>query len=343
MRGCDAVANLATKVPVGTAALRPGSLKAIDRIRLHGSRIVTDAAQRAGVGRIIQQSLSFMYADQDDDWIDEHSPIDVTHATEPVVVAEDNVKAIEASGGTAVSLRFGLITGNDRNTAWLFRRAAAGRPIGLGAERSWMHVIHPDDVGSAVVHALTAPGGVYNVGAEPVQRRDYVDMIAMAAGHAVGPVPAGLGPAARRREARDPDALAAGQLAAVQRPYGLASRTPQAHSGLVRCPRLSDALSSARPRSSADVGPPSCSATCCPTPRATRPPRAGARGTPRPATTTTSATSRPTTVRRGGAAQQRVPDLAQQCGVLGHGFGLVGARSGLRIACSFCTGTTIAK
>ena len=186
MQGCDAVANLATKVPVGTAALRPGSLKAIDRIRLHGSRIVTDAAQRAGVGRIIQQSLSFMYADQDDDWIDEHSPIDVTHATEPVVVAEENVKAIEASGGTAVSLRFGLIAGNDRNTAWLFRRAAAGRPIGLGAENSWMHVIHPDDVGSAVVHALTAPGGVYNVGAEPVKRRDYVDTIAMAAGQRSG-------------------------------------------------------------------------------------------------------------------------------------------------------------
>ncbi len=186
LRGCDAVANLATKVPVGTAALRPGSLKAIDRIRLHGSRIVTDAAQRAGVDRIIQQSLSFMYADQDDDWIDEHSPVDVTHATEPVVVAEENVKAIEAAGGTAVSLRFGLIAGNDRNTVWLFRRAAAGRPIGLGAENSWMHVIHPDDVGSAVVHALTAPGGVYNVGAEPVKRRDYVDTIAMAAGQRSG-------------------------------------------------------------------------------------------------------------------------------------------------------------
>ncbi|WP_281287356.1 NAD-dependent epimerase/dehydratase family protein [Aeromicrobium ginsengisoli] len=186
MQGCDAVANLATKVPVGTGALRPGSLKAIDRIRLHGSRVVTEAAQRAGVERIIQQSLSFMYADLDDDWIDEHSPVDVTHATEPVVVAESNVKAIEAAGGTAVSLRFGLITGNDRNSAWLFRRAAAGRAIGLGAEQSWMHVIHPDDVGSAVVHALTAPGGVYNVGAEPVQRRDYVDTIALAAGRRHG-------------------------------------------------------------------------------------------------------------------------------------------------------------
>ncbi|AXT85916.1 epimerase [Aeromicrobium sp. A1-2] len=186
MRGCDAVANLATRVPVGRAALRPGSLKAIDKIRLRGSRIVTEAAVDAGVGRIIQQSLSFMYADQRDDWINEDSPVDVTGATEPVVVAENNVEAIAASGGTAVSLRFGLIAGNDGNTAWLFRRAAAGRSIGLGEETSWMHVIHPDDVGTAVVHALTAPGGVYNVGAEPVQRRDYVDAIAMAAGRREG-------------------------------------------------------------------------------------------------------------------------------------------------------------
>src|SRR5215207_4015745 len=123
MNGCDAVANLATKVPVGTGALRPGSLKAIDRIRLHGSAVVAEAAQRADVGRIVQQSLSFIYADQQDDWIDEHSP---------VVVAEANVAEFSATGGTSVSLRFGLITGSDRNSAWLFRRAAAGRSIGLG-------------------------------------------------------------------------------------------------------------------------------------------------------------------------------------------------------------------
>lgn len=186
MRGCDAVANLATKVPVGSGALRPGSLKAIDRIRLYGSKIVADAARRADVGRLVQQSLSFVYADQADDWIDERSPVDVTRATEPVVVAEDNIRDFAADGRTGVSLRFGLITGDDPNTRWLFRRASAGRSIGLGAEGGWMHVIHPEDVGSAVVHALSAPGGVYNVGAEPVQRRDYVDTIALAAGRKNG-------------------------------------------------------------------------------------------------------------------------------------------------------------
>lgn len=186
MQGCDAVANLATKVPIGKGALRPGSLKEIDRIRLKGSRVVVGAAKQAGVGRIIQQSLSFIYADQRDEWIDERSLVDVTRATEPVVVAEDNVRAFAAAGGVAVSLRFGLITGKDRNTAWLFRRAAAGRSIGLGERDSWMHVIHSDDIGTAVVHALSAPDGIYNVGADPVRRHDYVDAIAAAAGRAPG-------------------------------------------------------------------------------------------------------------------------------------------------------------
>ncbi|MGA8988582.1 NAD-dependent epimerase/dehydratase family protein [Aeromicrobium sp.] len=186
MRNCDAVANLATRVPVGTRALLPGSLKAIDEIRFRGSRVVAEAARDAGVGRIIQQSLSFMYADQGDDWIDERSPIDVTRATEPVIVAEDNAAAINSWGGTAVSLRFGLISGNDANSAWLFRRAAANRSIGLGEETGWMHVIHPEDVGTAVVHALMAPGGAYNVGAEPVRRRNYVNSMALAAGRTTG-------------------------------------------------------------------------------------------------------------------------------------------------------------
>lgn len=186
MTGCEAVANLATKVPIGPAALLPGSLKAVDRIRVRGSRVVAEAARRAGVGRIVQQSLSFVYADAGDDWIDELSPVDVTRATEPIVVAESHMHDFGASGGTAVTLRFGLVAGPDRNSGWLLRRARSDKPIGLGRPDSWMHVIHPQDVGSAVVYSLTAPGGTYNVGAEPVQRRDFVDTIAQAAGRKEG-------------------------------------------------------------------------------------------------------------------------------------------------------------
>ncbi len=45
-----------------------------------------------------------------------------------------------------------------------------------------MHVINAEDVGTAVLAALAAPAGIYNVGAEPVRRRDLVQLLT----HAVG-------------------------------------------------------------------------------------------------------------------------------------------------------------
>lgn len=189
MQGCDAVANLATKVPVGSAALRPGSLREIDRLRIRGSRVVASAAARAGVDVVVHQSLSFVYADAGDDWIDENGIVDVSRATEPIVVAEDHMAEFTRDGGRAVSLRLGLVTGTDPNTQWQVRRAAAGRAFTLGRPRSWMHVVHPDDAGAAVAHALIAPTGIYNVGAEPVRRGDFAAVIAAVAG---GPAPRSL-------------------------------------------------------------------------------------------------------------------------------------------------------
>lgn len=49
-----------------------------------------------------------------------------------------------------------------------------------------MHVIHPIDVGTSTVAALAAPSGAYNVGADPLTRREYVDAIARASGFGEG-------------------------------------------------------------------------------------------------------------------------------------------------------------
>ena len=186
MRGCDAVCNLATHVPVGAAAAAPGAWATNNRIRTEGSRTIVEAADQAGVARIVQQSLSFVYGDNGDDWIDEHSPIDITRYAEPVVVAESYVEGFARSGGEGISLRFGLITGPDGNSAWLLRRARAGKATGMGPRAGWCHVVHPADVGTAVAAALMVPSGVYNVGAEPIQRQDLVDVYAHAAGRKEG-------------------------------------------------------------------------------------------------------------------------------------------------------------
>jgi len=186
MQGCDAVVNFATRVPIVFTMLVPGAWRTNDRIRSHGTGIVAKAAREAGVGRLVQQSLSFVYADHGDDWIDEHSAIELTRASEHVVVAEGEIDDFTRSGGVGVSLRFGQIAGPDGTTAWLLRRARAGRPIGIGARDSWTHVVHADDIGTAAVAALTAPAGAYNVGAEPVKRGDMADTFALVGGRKEG-------------------------------------------------------------------------------------------------------------------------------------------------------------
>jgi nucleoside-diphosphate-sugar epimerase len=180
--GCDVVCNMATRMPIGWAGMRPGAWRVADRLRSEGARIVAGAARRAGVGRLVQESVSYLYADAGDDWIDEGSPVAVNGATEPVILAETAAEEFRNAGRDSVILRFGAIVGDDGLTRWRLRRARTGRPIGLGSPDGWTHVIHADDVGTAVVASLRAPSGIYNAGAAPVRRCDLVAAYGQAAG-----------------------------------------------------------------------------------------------------------------------------------------------------------------
>lgn len=182
-QGQDAVCSLATHVPVGYQAALPWSWRENDRLRTEGVRSVVAAALEAGVRRVVQESVSFLYAGAGDDWITEDSPLEITRATEPVSVGESHVQQYQCGSRYGVVLRFGTIVGDDPMTRWFLRAAETGRPVGMGAPEGWTHLVHTDDLGPAVVAALTAPSGVYNVGAEPVRRRDVVRGYGQAAGH----------------------------------------------------------------------------------------------------------------------------------------------------------------
>ncbi len=182
LAGFDAVCNLATHMPVGFAAALPSAWKVNDKLRTQGSKVIAQAARDAGVRRLIQESVSFMYADAGDEWITEDSTVAVTHATDPAAVAEDNASRFCSASRHTVILRFGLFVGTDAMTRWRLDRARAGRPIGIGDPRAWAHLVHPEDAGSAVAIALTAPGGVYNVGADPIRRSEMNDVFAEAVG-----------------------------------------------------------------------------------------------------------------------------------------------------------------
>lgn len=177
MTGCDAVINLATRRPVGLAMVRPGAWRSHDRLARAATPRIAAAAARAGVPRLVQGSTSTLYADGGDEWIDEYSPIGITRATDAVADAEQH--ALEFEGDT-VLLRLGLVVGDEPMTRWLVRRARQGRPTGWGKPSAWRHVLHVDDVGTAVEAALAAPPAVYDVGAEPCRNADLALLLAQA-------------------------------------------------------------------------------------------------------------------------------------------------------------------
>lgn len=193
--GADAVVNLATQVPVGYSAALPQSWKRNDALRTTAVANVVAAARTAGVRRVVQESVSFLYADSGDAWITEGSPVEINPCTEPAAVGEAHVQEYAGSTRAGVLLRFGNIVGDDPQTRFWLRAAAHGRPVGVGRPDQWSHLVHADDLGTAVVAALAAPSGVYNVGAEPVLRGEIVEGYAKATG---APSAGFLGPVLRR-------------------------------------------------------------------------------------------------------------------------------------------------
>lgn len=178
----EAVINLATHIPVGYSSVRPGAWRTHDQLRTKGVATVIAAARRAGVRRVVQESMSCLYAAQGDDWVTEDSPVEITRITEPVAVGESLVQDYGCDSRTAVLLRFGSIIGDDPITRYWLRAAGQRRPVGFGDPEGWVHLLHTDDLGSAVLASLHAPTGVYNVGADPVRRKDLIAGYAAAAG-----------------------------------------------------------------------------------------------------------------------------------------------------------------
>jgi len=193
--GAEVVVNLASAIPVGYAGVWPTAWRQNDQLRTTAVANVVSAARAAGVRRVVQESASFVYADGRDAWITERDPIDITPATEPVAVGESHVQDYAGGFRAGVLLRFGSIVGDDPQTRFWLRAAASGRPVGIGRPDQWSHLIHTDDLGSAVLAALHAPSGVYNVGAAPVLRSDLVEGFAKAAGAEEGSF---MGPVLRR-------------------------------------------------------------------------------------------------------------------------------------------------
>lgn len=183
LRGHDAVLNLATRIPDARAAMRRSGWAENDRIRREGSACLAAAVRQVDELRtVVQEGISFPYADGGDHELDEDAPLRPVGVVASSVVAHENTAALTADGRTAVRLRIGTLISGDAMTLTLLAAARRGAPLIFGSRTDWTTAIHTADAAAAAVAALGAPSGVYNVGAPPVLKQQLGEAMAAAAG-----------------------------------------------------------------------------------------------------------------------------------------------------------------
>jgi nucleoside-diphosphate-sugar epimerase len=183
--GHDAVCNLATHIPPMAKAATASSWAENTRIRTEGSRNLAEAACAVGAQVYVQESIAFLYGEHGSDVIDAAStPIQETRFTEPVRAAEAAAARFAESGGRGIVLRFGIFGAPDSDqTLTVMRAARRGLSVEPGRPDGWFPAIDAADASSAVVAALDAPSGTYDVvNDEPLTRADARAALAAAVG-----------------------------------------------------------------------------------------------------------------------------------------------------------------
>lgn len=174
--GCEAILHLATAIPSGSNP--DWSLN--DRIRTEGTANLLGVARQAGARRYVQQSITFLYGDSGDTWLDESSPLRPASFIRSAAAMEAMVQACDEVEWTI--LRGGVFYGSGtRTTERLLDSVRAGAATIFPDRDPYLSLIHVHDMAVAVVAAVEAapPGSIYNVvDDEPVRHSELIRYLA---------------------------------------------------------------------------------------------------------------------------------------------------------------------
>jgi nucleoside-diphosphate-sugar epimerase len=185
IEGSDVVVHFATAIPPMARMAKREAWEGNDRLRSEATANLVDAALENGVGRFVQQSIVFVYADGGEDWLDEQSPVEpVWDALDSALTAESHVERFSQAGRAGVSLRLGRLYGPGRASAGLVEAVASrkGAPS-IGKGDNYVSSLHIEDAARALEAALSLASGVYNVvDDEPVRSKVLIDSLSGALG-----------------------------------------------------------------------------------------------------------------------------------------------------------------
>jgi 2-alkyl-3-oxoalkanoate reductase len=192
----EAVIHMITSLPCRIDPRRlPRDLAINDRLREDGTRDLVAAAQRAGAKRMIAQSAAFLYMPlagiagrpplrSEEDPLNFEAPKAIMRSINALHMLEHTVRS--ADGIEGVVLRLGCLYGPgaaiSREGAIAEQLRRRRLPILGGGAAVWSFV-HVDDAARAVIAALHAPRGVYNVvDDEPAPVREWLPELSRALG-----------------------------------------------------------------------------------------------------------------------------------------------------------------
>lgn len=184
--GHDAVVNLATAIPPMRTFMNTRAWAANQRVRTEGSAAVVDAALAAGVDRLVQESVVMLYADGGAAWLGEDAPVERYPIAEGNHAAEANTARFADAARSGVVLRFGWLYGpGAAHSEQMLALARHHIVMTLGAPDGYQSSIHLTDAAAAIVAALQAPTGAYNVvDDQPMTKREFAGALTDAAGAA---------------------------------------------------------------------------------------------------------------------------------------------------------------
>ena len=184
--GHDAVVHAATKIPSIMRMRSAGRWQENNRLRIEATKHLVDAAIATNAQVYVQESITFIYADGGDEWLDESAPVKIAWraALDSTIEMEREAERFNADARRAVILRFGLFYAPYAQSTLDSVRMMRRRMFGvIGRGDNYFSSIHVDDAAAAIVAALGAPAGTYNVvDDEPVRQTEYAAACAEAFG-----------------------------------------------------------------------------------------------------------------------------------------------------------------
>jgi 2-alkyl-3-oxoalkanoate reductase len=148
VRDAEAIFHLATRIPPRERVRDLGAWRENDRLREDASRLLVDAALAGTTEAYVQPSVTFVYPAEGP--VDEDTPIgEVRPHLKSSLAAEQQAARFAGAGRRGVVLRLGLLDGPGTGQETPDPRAGA--------------TVHAEDAGRALLAALVAPSGVYNV------------------------------------------------------------------------------------------------------------------------------------------------------------------------------------